>query len=174
MPLPKKPLSSANRQPQGIPAGGEFAPNVHAEPNVSLSAGGGSGSLPPLPPNGGGSGGSNDDADREANIRLMTDAAKRHAAKLINGNAKTIDISARDNNGTLRFDDVLGPTGKSIDDEYGSLAQSLTIEVNANRPGGRGIPAEQILGNAKSASIDAAALLSGEIQIVGPGKPPRD
>lgn len=174
MPLPKNPQPSVNRQPQGVPVGGQFAPTIHSEPEVSLSAGGGNGSLPPLPPSGGGPGGPSDDAEREANIRLMTDAAKRHAAKLIHGNAKTIHISARDNNGTVRFDDVLGPTGKSIDDEYGSLAQSLTIEVNANRPGGRGIPAEQILGNTKSASIDVAALLSGEIKIVGSGRSPRD
>lgn len=29
---------SINRQPQGIPAGGQFAPTAHAEPEVSLSA----------------------------------------------------------------------------------------------------------------------------------------
>jgi hypothetical protein len=102
----------------------------------------------------------------------MTDAVKRQAAKLINGGARTINISARDNNGTLRFDDVLGAAGQSIDDEHGSLAQALTADVNANRVGG-GIPAEQILGSRKSASIDAVALMEGEIKIVGPGKPPR-
>ncbi|MET4144186.1 hypothetical protein [Arthrobacter sp. UYCo732] len=30
--------TSPNRQPEGIPAGGQFAPGVHAEPNVSLAS----------------------------------------------------------------------------------------------------------------------------------------
>jgi hypothetical protein len=103
----------------------------------------------------------------------MAAAAKQYAAKLINGNARTITISARENNGTIRFDDVLGPNGYSIDDEDGSLAGSLTGAVNSRRPGGNGIPAEQILGNQKSATIEVAALMRGEIKIVGPGNPPR-
>jgi len=207
MPLPKKPQPSVNRQPQGVPVGGQFAATTHSEPDVSLSAekgyfseenkdpnlaaaladdgdtgddpthdflasGGGNGSLPPLPPRNGGSGNKDDDKEREASVLLMTNAVKKHAAQIVNSGATTINISARDNNGTLRFDDVLRSNGQSIDDEYGSLARSLTGEVNANRVGG-GIPAEQILGNAKSAAIDAVALFSGEIKIVGPGKPPR-
>lgn len=37
MTLPTQPPSRQNRQPQGVPVGGQFAPNVHAEPSVSLS-----------------------------------------------------------------------------------------------------------------------------------------
>lgn len=31
-------MRAANRQPEGIPAGGQFAPETHAEPNVGLSS----------------------------------------------------------------------------------------------------------------------------------------
>lgn len=187
MTLPRKPLPPVNRQPQGISSGGQFAPNAHAEPDIALPTekahrsialpdiplrSGGSGSLPPLPPSTGGSGASRDDAEREESIKLMSSAVRKNAARLINRGARTINISARENNGTLRFDDVLDGNGNSIDDEDGSLAGSLTSDVNANRVGG-GIPAEQILGTAKSAAIDSVALFDGELKIVGPGKPPR-
>lgn len=201
MPLPKKPQQSVNRQPEGIPVGGQFAATAHSEPDVTLAgekaffteddnhpdlastmeagrdtgddpthdflgAGNGNGGQPPFRT--GGSGGSNDDdeEDLEANVKLMSDAVKMHGKKLINAQARTFKISAR-GNGTIYFDGVFDRNGNSIDDEDGSLAQALTVDVNSRRPGNIGIPASQILGSQKSAWIDAVALFDGEFKVTG-------
>lgn len=206
MPLPKKPLSSVNRQPQGVPTGGQFAASAHSEPDVSLSAaepfftdadndpdimanapafdgdtgdepandllgeGNGNGGQPPRNGGHGGSGGG-DDAERAADINLMASAMESVIKRMRRdeiiagggGNFKVdaISVAAREN-GTLYFTDILDEDGNSLDKD-GAFSDSLTFNVNANRIGG-GIPAERILGDAKSALIDADALEQGEIR----------
>ncbi|MET4143800.1 hypothetical protein [Arthrobacter sp. UYCo732] len=171
MPLPKKPLQSIDRQPQGVPVGGQFAATTHSEPDVTLTAGtpvlggsGGDGGLPPI----GGSGRPGDDEERTASQNIVFTAASKHKQLRL---ARTISLSS-DHRGNLRVDDVAGPDGKSIQLDYRNapLAGSLQLEINANVPGGRGLPAHHIIGDQKSVSIDAPALLKNEIKIVGLGK----
>ncbi|QOD06095.1 hypothetical protein [Pseudarthrobacter sp. BIM B-2242] len=147
MTLPKRPLPPVNRQPQGIPAGGEFAPNAHSESDVTLSH-----NLP-----------ASDEEQRKANQAVVTRAAKVHADRL--STARTISLSVS-HRGSVRVDGVDDSKGNSIDDEHGSLVSSLNIEINGYSPGGNGIPAGHILGNQKTVTVDAQELVKGNIKIV--------
>lgn len=201
MPIPKQPLQSANRQPQGVPVGGQFAATAHSEPDVTISssepfafteaddekdpfanspADGSTGDDPSheylagdsgnggLPPGSGGSGGSGGGEEREASRNIVFAAAANHKQLKL---AKTISLSA-DHRGNLRVDDVADLDGKSIQLDYrdAPLAESLQLEINGNVPGGHGLPARHIIDHHKSVSIDAAALLNGDIKVTGPGK----
>jgi hypothetical protein len=194
MPLPKQPLSATNRQPQGIPAGGQFAPNAHAEPSVSLSAekgffteadndpdimanasrfdgdtgddpthdllaGGGSGNQPPSDP-AVGAGGGGDDEQRKDNQAVVTRAAKVHEDQL--SSARFIYLSTN-HRGNIRVDGVENSDGNSSHDR---LVGSLNVEINGYSPRGEGLPASHIIGDQKTATVDAQELIKGKIKIV--------
>ncbi|ACL42168.1 hypothetical protein Achl_4217 (plasmid) [Pseudarthrobacter chlorophenolicus A6] len=197
MPIPTQPPNQ-NRQPQGVPAGGQFAASTHAEPKVSLSAqsgffteedndpnimanasrfdgdtgddpsynflgegsGGSGGELPPT----GGSGGDGGDGDERRNSQIVViEAFQTFESELTQ--AKTISLTTNAY-GKIRVDGIHDASGESLDDPSYRLSGNLNSQINAHAPGGRAIPAEHIIGNRKSATIDAQAAVKGEIRIV--------
>ncbi|MBG0738821.1 hypothetical protein IV500_05225 [Paeniglutamicibacter antarcticus] len=108
---------------------------------------------------------------REASQNIVFAAAKKYASHLLN--ARTVSISS-DDKGYLHVDEVRDHANESMfmnNDSRSSVASSLQFEIRANVPYGVPLPAHHVLGDLKSASIDASALLRGEIKIVGFGKP---
>ncbi|MET4143777.1 hypothetical protein [Arthrobacter sp. UYCo732] len=119
-------MQTANRQPQGIPVGGQFAATTHAEPGVSLDAG-----VPAY----------DDDAQK---ARLAAIAEKSKAISKLQAEMDLLNIDAAIGSVRKHFPDAAylcvdrarhGWTGAALD-EYApkSLQDKEGNEITANDP----------------------------------------